>query len=1221
MVNTGIGASALDALFCRQRVPTAARNQGGGSIPSPGRKSIAGSRSGPRHARSELPSLAAREVLSIVWALCLGVLMSGAAWGQIGRGTLTGAVQDPSGALVPNAAITLIDQGTNSRREAVSSGSGQFTFPELPPSVYDLLIKSPGFQQYMQRGITVTVGETTSVKPVMQVGESSTILDIVADASQLKSDSSDIGTSVSNQVIEDLPLAFGGQVRNPIQFIQLTPGFSGDPENAMGSRGLFKFNGGQSGGGDILVDGATIQLASPTLQMTYGVSVEAVQEFKVMTNTFSAEFGRTSGGIINMITKSGSNQLHGSVYDLLKNRVLDAFSFDEKRNTAFSGDPSASIQKPIDTQNDFGFLVSGPVILPKIYNGKDKTFFMVNYEGFRFNTGSTGMTTFPTEAFKQGDFSLLLPNTLIYDPSTCSGGGQCTSFAGNIIPANRLSKVSVAANQFLPKTTTNALENNTLVSSTSKTRADLWTWKIDQILSDKQRFNFSIDKDNRPNSGTSSLGSLYTGTSQQDNIYLRFSHDYTFSPTITNHFSAGFSRRYRLEGDGTGSLGAGIPEKIGLQGVMNTTWPCISWIGTPEGRVWGCGDSQFYDNTYQFNDSAFWIHGRHNIKFGFEMRKQQFNTHRFTYTSGSFDFAPTQTSNGTSDSGYALASYMLGAVNDGFVNLGKELGMRTRYYGAYVQDDFKVSSKFTLNLGFRYEIPQPNTEAHDRLSWLDPTLPNPGANGYPGAVVFAGSGAGKTGRSSPLDTWYKSFGPRVGLAYQVSPSTVVRAGYGIYYSALKISSFADNDSVGYFGQFNYNFPGGTAPAFNWDNGAPQNQPKPPFIDPTVANGSSVMYPLTNVARPGTIQNWTLDIQQQLGKNLILDVAYVGAHGDHLQANMRNPNQVNSKYLSYGPCLSVDITQQGSSASCSGMPVVPLPYASFTGSVAQALRPFPQYQDLWVDNDMSSNPFGFYTYHALQTKLEKRFSSGLTAMVSYTISKNLTNADSDYPLAAQWQGDNAGAVMDSYNAKLEKGLSELDIPQAVVINYTYELPIGPGKHFMNHGGVAGKLLGGWHVGGVDSYHRGVPTGVIAPSVNTGLFADLGTMRANVVSGVRQAGWSGSFNPDSSRFFNPAAFAIPANYTFGNAPRGLNLRETPTINEDLTVGKKTQIYESVNLDFRADFFNLFNRHRVLVGNMNIGDPARQDPTTGQLVGFGSYQSSSGPRSIQMSMKVTW
>ena len=1185
--------------------------------------SRAGTRVSTLHRRSGADpggSTTSSNAMKIPFALCLIALTTSVVWGQIGRGTLTGTVQDQSGAIVPNAAITLIDQATNSKWDAVSSGNGGFTFPEVPPGVYDLSIKLAGFQQFTQRGITVGVGDTTTVKPTLQVGESSTKIEVVADASQLKSDSSDVGTSVSSQVIADLPLAFSGQVRNPIQFIQLTPGFSGDPENAMGARGLFKFNGGQSGGGDILVDGATIQLASPTLQMTYGVSVEAVQEFKVMSNTFSAEFGRTSGGIINMVTKSGTNQFHGSAYDLLKNRVLDAFSFDQKRDTAFSGNPSAPIQKPIDTQNDFGFLVAGPVAIPKIYNGKNKTFFMINYEGFRYDTGSTGLTTFPVEPFKQGDFSLLLPNTVIYDPSSCSAGA-CTPFPGNIIPTGELSKVSVAANQFLPKTTNNALENNTLVSSTSKTDADLWTGKIDQIVSDKQRFNFSIDKDNRPNSGTSSLGKLYTGTSEQDNFYARFSHDYTFSPTITNHFSAGFSRRYRLEGDGTGSLGANISQKMGLNGVMDTTWPCISWIGTPEGRVWGCGDSQFYDNTYQFNDSAFWVHGRHNLKFGVDIRKQEFNTHRFTYTSGSFDFASAQTSNGTSNSGYSFASYILGLVNDGFVNLGKEMGLRTAYYGAYIQDDFKVSPRFTLNLGFRYEIPTPNTESHDRLSWLDPTLPNSGANGYPGAVVFAGSGTGRNGRSSPLDTWYKSFGPRVGLAYEVSPTTVVRAGYGIYYSALKVSSFADNDSVGFFGQFNYYFPGGTAPAFNWDSGAPQNQPLPPFIDPTVANGSSVMDPLTKVARPGTIQNWTFDIQQQLGKNLLLDVAYVGAHGDHLQADMRNPNQVNSKYLSYGACLGVDITQQSSNPACAGKPVVALPYASFTGNVAQALRPFPQYQDLWVDNDMSSNPFGFYTYHAMQMKLEKRFSQGLTAMVSYTVSKNLTNADSDYPLASQWQGDNAGAVMDSYNAKLEKGLSELDVPQAVVINYTYELPIGPGKHFLNQGGVTGKLLGGWHLGGIDTYHRGVPTGVIAPSVNTGLFSDLGPMRANVVSGVPQAGWSGSFNPDTSRFFNPAAFSVPANYTFGDAPRGLNLREFPTLNEDLTLGKRTKIHERLNLDFRADFFNLFNRHRVSVGDMNVGDPAIKDPTTGQLVGFGSYQGSSGPRNIQMSMKLTW
>jgi hypothetical protein len=1151
--------------------------------------------------------------------MCLIVLISTAAWGQAARGTLTGTILDQSGAMVPNAQVGLTSQATNARWNAASSGNGVFAFHELPPGAYDLSINVPGFQQYVQKGIIIAVGQTATLNPVLQLGAATQTVEVFADAKQLQSDTSEVGTSVSAQSIMDLPLAFGGQVRNPIQFIQLTPGFSGDPQNSMSARGLFKFNGGQSGGGDILLDGATIQLVSPTLQMTYGVSVEAIEEFKVATSTFSAELGRTSGGVVNMVTRSGTNQFHGTAYDLLKNRALDAFSFDQKRNTAFSGDPTAAIEKPVDTQNDFGFRVAGPVFLPKLYNGKDKTFFMFNYEGFRFNTGGTGMQTFPIEPFKKGDFSLLLPNTVIYDTATCTGVGSCSPFAGNIIPTARLSTVSTAGNKFLPTTTNNALQNNTLVSSTSKTSANLWTLRIDQNISDKQKVNFSIDKDNRPTSSASSLGSLYSTTDRQDNIYARFSHDYMISPTIGNHVNLGFSRRYRLEGDGTGSLGAGIPEQMGLKGVMNTTWPCVTWVGI--GRVWGCGDSEFYDNTYQFNDSVFWVHGRHNIKAGFEVRKQQFNTHRFTYTSGSFDFASAQTSNGTSDSGYSFASYMLGQVNDGFVNLGKVLGMRTAYYSMYLQDDFKVSSRFTLNLGLRYEIPKPVTEAHDRLSWLDPNLANPGADGYPGAVVFGGSGTGRSGMSTPMSTWYKSLGPRVGLAYQVTPSTVMRAAYGIYYSALKVSSFADNDSVGYFGQFNYNFPGGTDAAFNWDNGAPQNQPRPPFIDPTVANGSSVMYPLTSTARPGTIQNWTLDIQQQLGKNLLLDVAYIGAHGDHLQADMRNPNQVDSKYLSYGDCLSVNVAQQSSSAACAGKAVVALPYASFTGTVAQALRPFPQYGSLWVDNDLSANPFGFYTYHAMQAKLVKRFSDGLTAMVSYTISKNLTNADSDYPLAAQWQGDNAGAVMDQYNAKLEKGLSQLDIPQALVINYTYDLPLGPGKPFANRRGAVGKLAGGWHVGAVHTYHSGIPTGVIASNVNTGLFADLGTMRANVVSGATQPGWSGGFDPDKSRFFNPSAFSNPANYTFGNAPRGLNLREFSTLNEDVTVGKRTAITERVNLDFRTDFFNLLNRHRFNVGNMNVSDPARVDPTTGQLEGFGVVNSASGPRTIQMSLRLNW
>ena len=1126
--------------------------------------------------------------------------MCGAAWGQVGQGTLSGSVGDASGAMVPGATLTLVNVATQGRWTGASTSAGDYTITNLPPGVYDLTVESAGFKEYVQRGITVSVGATSTVNVVLQIGQASQTVEVQADASPLKTDTSDVSTSVTAQTILDLPLQVGGEVRNPIQFVQLVPGFTGSVSNSLTSTEAFKFNGGQAGGSDILVDGASITLASPNLQTNYGLSVEGVGEFRVLTNTFPAEYGRSTGGIINLVTKSGTNALNGSMYDFLRNRVLDA-------NSWFGNE--RGVDTPVDTQNDFGFLLSGPVYIPKIYNGHNKTFFMVDYEGYRFNSGGTGLATYPTEAFKKGDFSALLPGTVIYDPTTCAPG-PCKPFANNVIPTQNLSPVSAALNKLLPTTSNNSLSNNTTVGSDSTTSTNMYTVKIDQQFSDKQKLYGSFSQNKGTITGTSTLGPLFKSTYDQSTIYLRVGHDYIFTPTLFNHFNVGFSRRFREELDGSGTFGKNIPKQIGLTGVQQTTVPCVNWEGLS--KALGCGASQFADNNFQYDDNIGWVRGKHTFKFGVDARLQQYNTRRLTYTSGNFDFSALQTASVLdSSSGYSFASYMLGDVHTGQLNLGKGEGVRISYYGLFAQDDYKVTSRLTLNVGLRYEIPVPASEAHDRISYLDPTLPNPGAGGILGAYAFTGSGAGRNGLHRPQSIWWKSLGPRVGLAYQVTPTTVIRSGYGIYYSSLRVSGFGDNDNLGFFGQANLTSPGGITPAFNWNGGFPSNFPHPPFIDPTVANGQNPTMILTSDGRPGTVQNWTFDIQRQIGKDALLDVAYVGAHGDHLQSYMRNPNQANPVYLSKGACLDVSLASQTTNPACAGQTPVALPYAGFSGTVAQALRPFPQYSDIALENSFSPQPFGFYTYHALQTKFQKRFSVGLSLLATYTFSKNITDADSEFPSQSGWNNDGAGPTQDNYNQKAEKSLSQLDMPHSVILSYTYELPIGPGKPFLNAHGVAGKILGGWHVSGIQTYHSGIPTGVVAQGVDNGIFANATPVRANLINGVPEKGWSGSFNPITDRFFNPGAFAAPSNFSLGNAPRALPLREFATVNEDLVLGKTTSIFERLNLDLRADFFNALNHHRFYGANNNVNDPNN----------FGVINSVSGPRSIQLGAKITF
>ena len=1068
------------------------------------------------------------------------------------------------------------------------------------------------------------VGSTATVNVALQVGAATQSVTVTSDASQLQSDSSDIGTTVPTELIEDLPLQFSGTVRNPLQFVQLTPGFSGVDTNSPTQQGGFKLNGGQQSGTDIFVDGATIELASANLQMNYGVSVEAVQEFKVMTNTFDAEYGRTSGGLVNLVTKSGTNTLHGSVYDILKNRALDANSWINDLHGS---------QKPIDTQNDFGAIISGPVYIPWLYNGHDKTFFMFNYEGFRFNTGGGGLNAAPTQAMLQGDFSALLqpatvfgntyPARILYDYSTCTGANQgqaCQPYPGNKIPAAAEDPIFKAMAPYLPQAPAGATSPYLNLQQTSKnvTNANMYEIRIDQNIGAKQKISGSYDYDWRPTGYVISGAPLDASSTNQRTHYVRFGYDYVFKPNLLNHFNAGFSRRYRQEFSGIGSYGGNWAAKLGLKGVKNTTFPRIDY-GYPNGAAMPSdGANQFYDNTYQYNDNVSWQHGRQSFTFGVEARLQEFNINILTGTSGQFGFGQGPTSSPSdTNSGFGYASFFLGAASHAYIALPEELGWRVKYYAGFVQDDWKVTSKFTANLGFRYEIPTPVTEAHGQQSFINPTLPNPGAGGLPGAYEFLGKGTGRTGSNGSQDTFHKSFGPRIGFAYQLRPGTVVRSGYGIYYQNLKIGGFGENDSQGFFGSYNYpDSASPQAPTVVLSQITAYPGPTPPFIDPTVMNGQGPTFIMSKTARPGTTQTWTLDVEQQLPAKMILDVAYVGDHGDHLQSFMHDPNQGLPANQARGACLHADINSQASNPDCAGQALVLSPYAGFSGTVSQALRPFPQYGNAQVDSVTMSDPFGNYTYHALQVQAQKNFSHGLTMLANYTWSKTLTNADAEYPLQSNWNGNGTSGALNTYNLKVEKALSQYDIPQRVILSYSYQLPFGRGKAFANTGRVVNALVGGWQIAGVQTYQSGTPLSVSSPGWDSGIFAgNLGAnSRPNIVSGQNPDGYKGGgWKWGQSLRLNPAAFVTAPNFTFGNAPRALKVREFASHNEDLNFSKQIPMYtDRFKTTFRMEFFNAFNRPGQYTGfNTQVGSG-----------GFGQASGrQNGPRSIQAQLRFSY
>jgi len=1169
------------------------------------------------------------------------VLVALSVWGQTTNGNIQGTVVDPGNATVAGATVTARNMDTGLTTTVATTSAGLYVLANLPPGRYSLTVESKDMKKYTREGVTVSTNSTVVVDVQLQLGAVTETVTVAADATQLETATSDVGSTVQNSLVANLPLEVSGTIRNPVQFITLIPGFVGNVGNNPGSNQSddFKVNGGQEGGTDVLVDGVSISLVSPNTQWNKGVSTEAVQEFKVLQSNFSPEYGESGDGIVNLTMKSGTNNFHGSLYDFYRNRALDANSW--KNNLL-------GLKKSVNTQNDFGGTVGGPVYIPHLYEGRNKTFFFFDYEGFRFHTGGTNILNLPPEAFRNGNFSALCQTGFtggvcndrdnggnlihqLYDPTSHA------AITGNVLtndPNYTASSVMTKVFALLPPTN-GSLTSNVIDRSLSNTTANLWDLKIDQNISDRQRISFGFDYDNTNTGGISSVSPIFGSHTPQRTRYARFSHNYTFSPTVMNQFLFGFSRRFRQEI--SNSLGQGYPAKIGLKGVANTTFPCIKFTGDPyQEALNNCGDSEFADNVFQLNDSVSWVKGRHNFKFGGEVRMLQFNVRRLTQASGEFDFNAAETSNGKGGNGEPVASSLFGLVNTSTLNYGNFSGIRYKDFSFYGQDTYKLTTRLTLNYGLRYDLDVPATEAQHRFSMVDPKLPNPGAGNILGAYTYFGSGSGRNGKTRPQDVYRKAFGPRLGFAYSINDKTVLRGGYGIFYEPLKEGSFADQDSLGFFNRQTIS-PTNGGP-IQIDNGVTRIFPNSGPFTPEGQNGSNgVIQVPANSGRPADIQSWNLDVQRQIATNLAISVAYVGSKGTHLPALNIIPNQVNPNFLSIGNDLTKDVGCLTSGTCPNAIAAgIKVPYAGFKGNINQALRTFPQYGDFnQEDNSFSPDRTGNSTYHAMQLQLNKRFAQGLSFLVSYTVSKNITDADSAGPGVSGFIGTNSFIGENSYNRAAEKAVSQLDTPQSLVASFFYELPVGRGKRFLNSGGGLDRVIGGWYVSGIASYHSGTPMEVYGPCGGTAgdvLFAGChltGIARVNVVPGVSQTN-KDHFNVATTPFFNPNAFTVAAPLTFGNERRSLDHARTfGGRNEDFTLGKRTRLFgERANLDFRAEFFNIFNRHIFQAPGgfaPNLGTPfvpAGGLGCKGPLAcGFGAVTDASGPRTIQFGLKIEY
>jgi len=1215
-------------------------------------------------------------LLRILSFTLLFALSGLAAHGQSDRGAIAGTVLDSSGGAVEGAEVTAIGQETGTVYTSLTGPTGGFHITDVRLGVYRVSAKASGFKTAEKTGVVVQVNSTSSLEYALEAGDVKETLTVLADAPSLQTENSEIGTVVSTRQIQDLPLALNanGQsfLRSVQSFVFLTPGTAGPGTNSdSSSSGIFesKIAGGQNFSTEVLLDGAsTARPDSGSAFDQNAPSVEAISEFKVSTSTYSAAYGRTSGGVQSFSTKSGTNSYHGTAFDLLRNDKLDANSWTNN----FHGAP-----KPRDHQNDFGGSLGGPVRVPKLYNGHDKTFFFFSWEQYRNNQGTTNVTTLPTDAERTGDFSALLGAPTgavnpcdnspvltgqIFDPSTtsCPTGfvGGRIAFPGNKI-TTPLSSVAQKVLTFLDVHPNlpgqqNGLVNNFLFTTSKPIRDTTMTFRIDQNWGTNNKFFFSYSsRDQEVLNGTPSLPPPLDPNFFNSNFthYTRFGWDRTISSTMVNHFNIGLNRLNNFS-KGESVTGPEWNSVLGISGASGPVFPQFGFQGSPlaigyQGLSTANDDGNL-PNGLIVADGLSWVKGRHTLTFGFDWRSYQFSRLSQANQSPSYTFQNFQTAYtaNNSQTGDPFASFLLGVPQEESLQINSVFPRwSSNYYAGYVQDDFKFRKNLTLNLGLRYEVETPRHEAHSAQSVLDVTANNPGTPGTLGAMIY---GNGATG----ADTYYKNFGPRVGFAYAPSKlfgwfdNTVLRGGYSIYYAALTYSDFGNNLTSGTSARPDFVSPDKFTPVLvggkgSLDTGFPDFAPPSNAQDPTLNNGGFPDYVAHDYGRPGMVQNWSLEVQHQLASDLILSVAYVGLHSTRLHSNLAQVNTINPQFLSLGTKLNDSVLSPEGQATLASLGVTvpswfePLYGPSGKDLVGQLLRPHPQFQSIGTNCCLEN--LGQSTYNALQAKLERRFRNGLNLLASYTFSKTLTDADSSFPTFTGFNSNVFGA-QNPYNLKAEKSVSFQDIPHTFVLSYLYELPAGPGKKHFNHG-VASKVLGGWQVGGVHRYQNGSPV-VINEFATSPNFTG-GNYRFTIIPGVPLISPNASsFNPfgansgckgntdgtftarSTNNFFNCAALLDPntsaalvatQGYVFGNLPVAFgNIRSPGYVNEDFSIIKRTYITESQSLIFKLDIPNAFNRH--VFGGID-GNPGS---STFGVPGGGNHSVLDPARQIQITLR---
>jgi hypothetical protein len=1138
----------------------------------------------------------------LVPMMALFVMSAACAMAQVGRASLFGTVTDSSGAAVANAKVQIINTGTSVATAAVTNEAGFYTAPSLPVGGYQVVVEQTGFKKAVRDGITLQVDQRGQVDIALEVGNMAESITVTGEAPLVDTGSSTVGKVIENKRIQELPI----NGRNVLALTLLAPAvrttFTGNP-NGFADRGIalsgMSINGGPSALNAIVMDGANNNQGY-LADINVNPTVDAVQEFKVQSATMSAEFGFTAGGVINLVTKSGTNEFHGTLYHFLRNDKLDA------RNTF------AAVRAPF-RYNQFGGALGGPIKIPKVYDGTNRTFFFYNYETWYFRRANNPIGSTPIDTWRRGDFSdfrnangVLIP---IFDPDTLRREGSQvfrSQFAGNVIPTSRLDPTTVAFLRYMPtpnRTPVNPFtQQQNYISSFSEGREmQQHTGKIDHRFSDKNnmygRYTFYRHFTNAGNLQSpwpdpdvrARLDDL-----RNNNFVINDTH--SFSANLLNELRVSVARSsFPFQ---AASFGKNLPRELGLHPTIpSDTLPFLSNFGFSNFGAFTVGLRG--STNWQLFNMTTWIKGNHIIKIGYDHRLNQANNLQRETPSHSFNFGGGLTSNPASPAGTGapFATFLLGNVASatGFMYLGES--QKSFSSSIFVQDDWRVTRSLTVNLGLRWDYQQWPRERNNGTSNFDPSTNIPGTN-LRGRTVFAGVDYGP----SPFEPIYNNFGPRVGLAYDIGGrgTTVFRAGYSIYYPSTfyrdtfgATSGFANT-------QTQYVPPGGDTnlPAFLFRNGLPfaPTQPLGPRLGPAGFLGQNVTWDQPNERVPMS-QQWSASLQQQI-KGWLLDATYSANRGTHFLAGSYNLNAVRPENWVNG----LSLTQQRVPNPYAGQ--VPGSLGAATITLQQSLADFPYYNAVNVRNPHLGNS----NYHALLFTAERRFQGGLVVLFSYTKAKLISDSVVT-PINFGPGLEQVGLVgyQDPLGSRrLERSIDPSDIAQRGVVSLVYELPFGRGRAFgANVNGFANALIGGWQLNTITTMQSGVPVAISGAN----------NFRA---SRPNSTGASAKLdNPTASRWFDTTQFVNPPNFTLGTlGPILPDVRAPGIFNMDLSAIKDTRLTEAVRLQFRAEAFNWLNN--VNLGLPNGGFSAGPDGRN-QSAAFGTIVSARDARIIQFGLKL--